>query len=905
MALTSGTRLGPYEIVSAIGAGGMGEVYRARDTKLNRDVALKVLPETLAGDPDRLARFQREAQVLASLNHPHIAHIHGFEDAGDVHAIVMELVEGPTLAGRISSGPLPLTDALAIARQIAEALEAAHEQGIVHRDLKPANIKVRDDGTVKVLDFGLAKALTSDAASGASDSANSPTLTAHATQMGMILGTAAYMAPEQARGKAVDRRADVWAFGVVLYEMLTGKRAFKGEDVSETLASVLAREPDLSALPGDTPPPVRRLLGRCLEKDPKTRIRAIGDAMRRLSEDLAAVAEPARADKPAGQLRPLALVSICAAVLLVGAALGWFMRSPDELGAPVRMFAIPIEPIDVSREDLSVLAIAPDGSYLVYAAGKPRRLFMRRLDQMESVAISGTEEALSPFISPDSGSIGFLVGNQLKVVARSGGAPTVLHTFRDSAGFFSTGGSWAPDGTIYVGASLDEYGTVLEIPPGGGNAEQVLPLADERGIRREDAWPQVLPDGKTLLLGSMPGDVFWECRSGKINALDLASREEKSILDHACFVRYVETGHLIFVTADNQLSIAPFDATTLELTGPSRPLPFQVPLRSLRFANLVAAADGTLVHEAGPMLGESHMVWLDRDGREVRVTDQARGFDAARVSPEGDRIAAVISGPDGTARIWMYDVAREQLSPISPEGSSYRAVIWAPDGRSLFSTRAGEAGGVYRIAVDGAFAETLVHDPKTPWVVPASVSPDGRFLAVTVWSTDTDKDWDIEIVPLDGSGSPVPFARESANEEAPTFSPDGRWLAYSSDRSGRQEVYVKRFPEEGAPVQVSRDGGRALHWNREGTAIFFFRTANGRVLSSGVDLDGPAPVIGESEVQFDLPSGLDPAWWKGWIDRAPDGSRLLLLRPVAAGSRTLGIVLNWFEEVRRLVPVAR
>jgi WD40 repeat protein len=893
--------VGSYEIVGALGVGGMGEVYRARDAKLNREVALKVLPEALAADPDRLARFRREAQVLAALNHPNIAHIHGFDDAGAIHAIVMELVEGPTLADRIAAGPLPLAEALPIARQIADALEAAHEQGIIHRDLKPANVKVREDGTVKVLDFGLAKALTPDSASATADGANSPTLTARATQMGMIIGTAAYMAPEQAKGRPVDRRADVWAFGVVLLEMLTGQRAFKGEDVSETLASVLARDADLTTLPTDTPAPVRRLIARCLEKDPKTRIRAIGDAMRRLGEDLAAGAEPARRERRAGGLRPLALVGCLTAGVLIGAVAVWIVGRPNDSRAPARMLVAPVEAMTAGPNESSVLTVAPDGSYLIYAAGKPRRLFMRRLDQMESVAIPGTEGALSPFISPDGESLGFMLGNQLKSVPRSGGAPTVLHTFK-AADTNSDAGAWAPDGTIYIGAGQDGYGTIWKIPPGGGTAEPLLPLADERGIRREDAWPQVLPGGKTLLFGTMSGDVYWECRQAKIQALDLASRKEKLILDRACFVRYVETGYVIFVTADNQLAIAPFDATTLELTGPPRPLPFQVPLRSRRFANLVAAEDGTLVYESGPALPESRLIWLDRSGKEIPVTDQPRAFENARVSPQADRIAAVITSPEGAGRIWLYDTARGQLSPVSPAGSSYRFLAWTPDGKSVFTLRVGQgAAGIYRIAVDGAFAETLVYDPKTPWAAPVSVSPDGRFLAVLIWSTDTDKDWDIRIVPLDGSGPPVYFARESSNEVSPTFSPDGRWLAYSSDRAGRAEVFVKRFPEGGAPVQVSRDGGRALFWNQEGTEIFSFReaTGTGQVVASSVNLKGAAPAIGESRVLFDLPLGLGPSGWRDWADRSRDGNRLLLLRPVVSESRTVGVAVNWLRSLEK------
>jgi serine/threonine-protein kinase len=879
----------------------MGEVYRARDTKLSRDVAIKVLPDAVADDPERLARFSREAQTLASLNHPNIAAIYGLEESGGVRALVMELVEGDDLSQRIARGAIPLDEALAMAKQIADALEAAHEQGIIHRDLKPANIKVRDDGTVKVLDFGLAKALgapgSEDPGLPGSAPANSPTLTARATQMGMILGTAAYMAPEQARGKAVDRRADVWAFGVVFYEMLTGQRAFKGEDVSDTLASVLARDADLAALPASTPRPVLRLIAQCLERDPKTRIRAIGDAVRRLSDDLAEKPESVRPAGRAGRVRPLGRVATLAAVLLTGAALGWFVRNPNDNGGPVRMLVAPIEAMNVGRSDLSVLAVAPDGSYLIYAAGRPRRLYMRRLDQMESVALPGTEGAVSPVISPDGESIGFLVRNQLKVIARSGGAPTVLHTFKDSAAFFSDAAVWAPDGTIYVGAAQEEYGTIWKIPRGGGTAEPVVPLADERGVRREDAWPQLLPGGRTLLFAAMSGDAYWECRQAKIKALDLASRSEKLVLDNACFVRYVETGHLIFATADNQLSIAPFDTDTLALAGPPKPLPFQVPLRSRRFANLLTAADGTLVYENGPAIPEVHLIWLDGNGKEIPVADQPRGLDTARLSPLGDRIAVVSSGPEDAGRIWMYDLARGQWSPVSPAGPAYLHLTWAPDGRSVVALRTdkGRATGVYRIAVDGAFAETLVYDPKTAWAAPWDVSPDGRFVAVMVWSTATDKDWDIQIVPLDGTGAPLFYSRESANESFPTFSPDGRWLAYTSDRSGRAEVFVKRFPEAGAPVQVSRDGGRLVSWDREGITFFSASTGTGQLVSVGINVNGASPVIGPSRVWLDVPAGLEPSGWRHWGDRSSDGTRLLLMRPVAPQSRTLGIALNWLQ----------
>ncbi len=868
-----GTRLGPYEIRDKLGEGGMGEVYRARDTRLDRDVALKILPALFTSDPDRLARFEREARVLASLNHPNIAHVYGFEQGGDVHAIAMELVEGHDLAEIIRErGGLPLDEALAIARQIATALEAAHEAGIVHRDLKPANVKVRDDGTVKVLDFGLAKAFSpaADAASGSV--ANSPTLTARATELGMILGTAAYMAPEQARGRAVDRRADVWAFGVVLFEMLTGRPAFTGDDVAATIASVIRDDVAWDALPAGTPAAVRRLLRRCLARKPEDRLHAIADARLELDEAVAGGVEAPPSAAGARRGRPLPMAALAAGVLLIGALAGWFMGSrAGERSSPVRRLAVPTEPISSTQGVLASVAIAPDGSYLTYIGGEPRRLYTRRLDQMESVPLPGTEGATTVFISPDGESIGFVAENQVKVVARSGGAPSVLHTFKDNPEFFfSAGGSWASDGSIYVSGSLDGYGTLWKIAATGGTAERIVPLADERGIRRDDGVPQVLPGGRTLLFSALPGDVYWECRHAGIKALDLLSGEEVTVLDGACFVHYVETGHLVYFAGDNQLSVVPFDATTLQLTGPPRPLPLQVPLRERRAASLATASDGTLVYEMGTAIPGSQLVWLDRDGTDVPALDQPRDVQIARLSPRGDRIAAVIVTPEGIGRIWMYDVARRVLSPISPPGPSYRHLTWTRDGRSLVALRQADgASGVYRISVDGAFAETSIYDPKTPWAAPWDVSPDGRFLAVVVWSLESDKDWDIQIVPVDGSGPPAPFAREGTDEQAPRFSRDGDWLAYSSSRTGRNEVYLKRIPEAGAPIQVSTEGGAFPFWSPDGTTLFYVNEGARRVFSASVDLSGALPVIGTPQSVFDVPAGLEPQGWTQWADSVP------------------------------------
>ncbi len=637
MPLSPGARLGTYEVAAAIGAGGMGEVYRARDSKLNRDVALKVLPEALAADPDRLARFQREAQVLAALNHPNIAHIHGFEDAGAAHAIVMELVEGPTLADRIASGPLPLSDVLPIARQIADALEAAHEQGIVHRDLKPANIKVRDDGTVKVLDFGLAKALTLEGAGGASDNANSPTLSVRATQLGVILGTAAYMAPEQARGKAVDRRADVWAFGVVLYEMLTGERAFKGEGFSETLVSVLARDADLTALPADTPGPVRRLLAHCLERDPKARIRAIGDAMRRLSEDLAAATDaPPQAPsvapvRPSRRFGAVALAAITVLSLLVAAYALW-TRPAAGRETPARL-TIALPP---GSEITSAPAITRDGRTVAYVARRgteDSELYLRDLDSFETRTVAGSKGARQPFFSPDGKWIAFFAQSALQKAEVAGGVPV-----RIIEAAYPFGGTWTDDNTIIYAESLGSG--LLRVPASGGTP---TPISKPDGAAKGYAhvWPQALPGGRGVLFavyGQSRGNAVLSLNSGEWEIVLPTTTFASAVFDMSSGAGATGRGRLLVVDHAASLRAAPFD--------PTRPAPTRADTLVLNDVYsevstesrgwLATSTNGTAVYARGNP-SRTSLVWVDRLATIEPLRREQEVYQEVSVSPDGSK----------------------------------------------------------------------------------------------------------------------------------------------------------------------------------------------------------------------------------------------------------------------------
>ena len=806
MTLSPGSRIGVYEIVAAIGAGGMGEVYRAHDSKLHRDVAIKVLPDLFARDPERLARFEREARTLAALNHPHIAQVYGVEESGHVHALVMELVEGEDLSQRIErGGAIPLDEALPIAQQIAEALEAAHEQGIIHRDLKPANIKVRPDGTVKVLDFGLAKALAPpDPGSPGGfrpGIENSPTITSPLamTYLGMILGTAAYMAPEQAKGKAVDKRADIWAFGCVLYELLTGKRPFAGEDVTDTLAAIVRADPDWPALPPDTPPVIRKLLRRCLEKDRRERLPDIGaarldlkDARSRAVADAPTVPPPARH----AALVPWVLFAIAALAAVAATAFAVLTRpTPD-----TRVFkSVIVPPSPLSGAPALRLAISPDGRRLAFVApdaAGTTMLWVRSLDSTVPQPLAGTTNATAPFWSPDSRSIAFISDGKLRRIDAAGGAILAL-----CGALMTPPGTWNRDDVIVfsglrgpltrVSASGGEPVAVTELTPGGAGRTQITPF--------------FLPDGRHFLYTAGTGG----SRSVGIYIGSLESKQTRPVLDVASNAQYAD-GYLLYLR-DTTLMAHRFDPDKLELSGDAVQLATDVQVNPATGTGAFSVSQtGVLAYQSGPSSG-TLLVWLDRAGKPVGTVGGQAGNRDVQLSPDG-KWASVTLPAQGTQQpdVWLFELARDALRKrLTFGGSGSMDGVWSPDGRRLaYASRRGKAMDLFQKNASGLGSEeTLLEDETEKY--PIGFTPDSRFLLYSVpTGAATGHLW---LLPMSGDRKPRPFIPASKGSEVPAeVSPNGRWIAYVSDETGRREVYVTSFPDATGKWQVSTNGRRLL-----------------------------------------------------------------------------------------------
>ncbi len=813
MTLAAGTKLGPYEAMSPIGVGGMGEVYRARDTKLNRDVALKVLPSAFANDAERMARFQREAQVLASLNHPNIAAIHGLEESGNVRALVMELVEGPTLAERIAQEAIPLKEALTIAGQIAEGLEYAHEKGVMHRDLKPANVKITPEGLVKVLDFGLAKAAESTVATGSPS--DSPTLTAAATQVGVILGTAAYMSPEQAKGKAVDRRGDIWAFGCVLYEMLTRQRAFKGETVSDMLAAVLRAEPEWNELPTSVPAAIRKLLHRCLDKDPKRRLRDIGEARIAIEEissgpTEAAVIHGASLQKNWARVLPWALAAILAIVVVL-LIIGNALRAPRPPTRPIARLLVALPPTDrLALGNTPVSSLSPDGSRLVYVANHAGRaqLYLRSIpDRFEATPIPGTEGAETPFFSPDGQSVGFFAEGKLKKVSVSGGAPLTLCTAP-----LNRGASWGPDDTIIFTPAAAISG-LFKVSAAGGMSEP-LTAPDRKKGEITHRWPEILPGGKALLFTTSKGGGY---DTAQISLLSLETGQQRVLVEGGTYARYVPSGHLVYARAGGLLAV-PFDLKRLEVAGP----PVSI-LEGVSMSPLTGAAefsfstDGSLAYiHAGPGAGEGILLWLDRKGESRPLPAPPRAYTSPRLSPDGQRLAVGIQG--AKPGVWLYDLARGSLTPLA-SSPLVSFPTWTPDGKHVaFGWGSNGPFNIFWMPADASGpAEGLTTSDNMQF--PNSWSPDGHMLAFT--EADPTTGWHIWMLRLEADRKPQPFEQTPSNEGGAKFSPDGRWLAYESDESGQREVYVRPFPGPGGKWPVSTEGGTEPVWTRNGRELLY------------------------------------------------------------------------------------
>ena len=879
MALSAGTRLGPYKIVSALGAGGMGEVYRARDLKLNRDVALKVLPQIFTLDVDRLARFKREAHVLASLNHPNIASIYGFEESGGIQALVLELVDGATLAERIAQGPVPLDEALLIARQIAEALDAAHEQGIIHRDLKPSNIKLRSDGAVKVLDFGLAKMM--DPVGHAAPPVDSPTITTPAmTGIGVILGTAAYMSPEQAKGRAADKRGDVWAFGCVVFEMLTGKRAFEGEDVSDTLATVLKGEPAWHRLPAETPESVQRLLRRCLQKDRKDRLRDIGDA--RLEIDAAQSSPTAGgAIVPRSQrIERLVLVAAVAiATLIAGVSLLWPSR---------RLSPAPEMRVDINtpptRDPVS-LAISPDGRSVVFVAiseGRSR-LWLRSLDAGAARTLAGTEDSRYPFWSPDSRSVGFFSGvdDKLKRIDVDGGT---VQTLSDAP--VGRGGAWNRDGVILFAMIPD--GEILRVSANGGGAVAATRL--ERPQQTGHRFPQFLPDGRHFLyyVAGAP-----EARGVYVGQLDgsLARR----LLDADAPAVYASTGHLLFVR-QGTLWGQDFDPVRLEPTGNPLRVAGQIEVDAFTgLAALSSSAAGPIVYRIGSSAGQSQFAWFDRSGREV---GKVGGADVGRVnpalSPDG-RLVALSQSVNGNTDIWLLDVGRGVFTRFTSDPVPEVYPIWSPDGqRIVYSAPSpGKPGfDLYEKPVSGAASGKLLRSAAQVGIA-MDWSPDGRF--VLYRNLDPKTGWDIWAVPVDGTGTPFLVIQTSFDERDGQFSPDGKWIAYQSNESGRFEIYAQPFPGPGGKSQISTAGGSQVRWSR-GTKEIFYITPEGHLMAVPIRFPSNSQIVEADAPTLLFPTdmGAVAGGSSHQYDVAPDGQRFLKNTLIEAPSSSpITMILNW------------
>ena len=874
-----------YEITAEIGKGGMGEVYQAKDTKLGRDVAIKVLPEEFARDTDRVARFQREAKLLASLNHPNIAAIYGLEESGGTHFLVMELIEGETLKDRIKSGPIPVEEALKLALQMAEALEAAHEKGVIHRDLKPANIKVTPEGKVKILDFGLAKAYAGD--QGNINLADSPTISAAATQQGVILGTAAYMSPEQARGKPVDRRADIWAFGVVLYEMLTGKTAFSGDDVTDTLASVVKLDANMEMLPANLHPRVREVINRCLQKEPKKRYSGISDAQYEieqvLSDKSGVFVQPSLITKPKKELRVgIPVVSAIAFLCLIVAGVAvWYLKPTQPLHLNRSYYELP-EDQQFGIHTSPFLGVSPDGRKFVYST--TGGIYVRSLDELDARHISGSDDdAVDMFFSPDGNWIGYWSVNdrQMKKIAISGGAPVTITNAENTAGPI-----WYEDDTIVYG----QQGIgILRISANGGTPETII-----KGDGGVFICPQILPGGESVLFTNVTSVPY------TIMVQSLKSGERKELVEGDS-AQYLSTGHIIY-SLDNNLMAVPFDVDKLETVG--GPVSIIEGVFRQTAPQWAVSDSGTLVYVPGTTAisqQPSTLVWVDHEGNEDPLPAAPDIYANIKISPDSTRVALART-VNRNQDIWIWDFVRNTMTRLTFDETDDLNPIWTPDSqRIIFGSDRGERASIYWKAADGTGEVEQLASLPEEWIWPMSLSSDGNILFFGNWNPIGLNN--IGMLPMEGDRTPQLLLQEKYNEEYPQISPDGRWLAYTSNESGQMEVFIRPFPnvDSGGRWQVSMNGGGGPLWAPDGHELFYYSS------------DGTMVVSVETEPTFKLgtPQTLPITGpYIGW-DISPDGKRFLMLKRIEAEadesrteeSRTINIVLNWFKELKERVPV--
>ena len=919
MALADGTRLGPYEILSPIGAGGMGEVYRAKDTKLGREVAIKVLPEVFSRNRERLARFQREARLLASLNHPNIAAIHELAESDGQPFLVLEFVEGENLQDRLKRGALAVEEGLEVCRQVTEGLEAAHEKGVIHRDLKPANVMITAEDVVKVLDFGLARTFEGELSE--SEQAHSPTITQGQTQEGVILGTASYMSPEQARGRSVDKRTDIWSFGCLLYEVLTGRRAYEGPTVSDNIAQILVGNPDWDALPAKLHPKIGELLRRCLQKDPKQRCRDIGNARIEIEQALADpkgslhIAESAVAATSWQRLLPWALGS-----LVLGVAIGIFIWDRFETAgtrpaSETRTFHSEVKLPEGERLAhfyRQGVALSPDGTQLAFVSGTPPggvegRIYLRRLDQWTQQPICGTEKGLNPFFSPDGKWLGFgVVGKLLKVnLSLAGGDPEEICECNAYYGIV-----WGPDDRIFFGGN----GRISRVSASGGEPEEITQLDEEAG-EVSHRLPHILPNNRAVLFTALRYKAFFDDEErAQIFVQSLETGERKLLIEGGSDARYVPTGHVVFARKGRLLAV-PFDLERLEVTGPEVPVLDGInhsiytgsSLRETGVAQFSFSTSGTLAYVAGSVFPEikRQAVWVDRQGREEPLEVEPRWYLSGRVSRDGQHV--LLTGGYPPKDIWLFDLKRKLLRRQTFEGNQ-RFAVWGPGPDHVtFQTDREGPSALYAKKVDSEPGE--VEKLQTiPGSLASSWSPDNQRLAFLLLNKGTG--YDISIMSREGTVES--FLQTRFAETFPEFSPDGRWIVYGSNQSGRPEVYVSPSTGSGQTVQLSIQGGSSPAWSRDGREVFYrwdrkFFAVKIDINGNRLTADPPTELFQDVESRY---AGSGPV---RSYDVAPDGRFLVLkeegnVRTAATEQHfptRIRIVQNWFEELKRLAPASQ
>lgn len=880
-----------YRLVEQIGEGGMGVVWRATDTSLGRDVAIKVLPAAFSGDPERLVRFEREAKLLASLSHPNIAAVYGLHVAEGVRFLAMELVKGEDLATRIARGPLPVEESLTVARQIAEGLEAAHENGVIHRDLKPANIRLATDGTVKILDFGLAKAFDLAPASGQSQSGLSPTVTSAGTVMGLILGTAAYMSPEQARGQLVDRRTDIWSFGCVLYEMLTGARPFDGETVSDSIAKILQTEVDLARLPAKTPGAARTLIVRCLEKSARRRLRDVGDARLVLEEILSGkteektLASPARPAKTGNTWIPWAVAALAIAAAV--AAIAFAPRGNSAAGTAQGPKFVALNAPEGLRftDQPANAAVSPDGSAIAVAAVTDEgigHLFVRRFDDPLWRSLPGTERAQFPFWSPDGRHIGFFASNKLKKIAIGGGTADTI-----CSAPVPRGGTWNQDGLILF--TPGSAGPIMQVRAEGGEVTPATELDAARG-EVNHRFPRFLPDGKHFFYGTIPA------REGGHESWlgSLGSKERTLVVLSDGVPSFAPPDRLIY-RRNKTLFVQTFDPAAGRLSGEPRALvEANLPVGFMSSPTSSTAGDSVMAFV--PLVDlKSTLVWFGLDGVQGETLPLPPGqFADVRISPDGTRAAASRNESDNPltagSDIWLVDLARKSGSRVTFDPQFEFSPVWSPDGRAIyFNSNKTGAYLIYKLPVDGAGDAVAISKPQGLMQTPDDITPDGRQIIYEPNEPKTGND--IAILDTAGDKPPVPYLNGPASETQARLAPDGRWIAYVSAESGHDELYVQSFPTPGSKIQVSNAGAREPAWSRDGKRLLYI-APDDSLMAADVTL-GAAMRISDARPLFRFPRKVFT------FDLAPDGKRLLATMATSdSAGRSLGVIFDWDTQVR-------